>query len=400
MTFQKTYLSRAITRAMALDHPVGDPLGGAAYGEMNDPVSAVVAIGTMAGTATAAAGVIAGTFTLATISAGLAFAGAAMSLVGNISGDANLMKYGAITGLAGGLGMAIDAVGQWAAAKTAETAAQTGAQSAPLAGTPTTTPTPVVDGVMQAANDAASAGQAAVNATNQNVLNSPMMGGSGAPASTAPASAVPVETGLTMSPLASASTADSSLAMASGGEASTGLAGGYNSVANPAQAGQEGFGWQYFTDEVGRSVAIDPQGRYFLGGQQVTGAGGQAMGFGDYASQVWGGIKGAGQGILDFTKGNPEGAKLLSGVIGGGLDYATGKTGAQIAQLQADAAYRQAAAAKLQREIDLEKERRARLNAGYQQVNSVIPVNPTAQITPVNPYTQFYTPGIVQQAMG
>ena len=39
----KIYLSRAQTRAMSIDHPIGDPTGGAAYGEYKDPVS--VAIG-------------------------------------------------------------------------------------------------------------------------------------------------------------------------------------------------------------------------------------------------------------------------------------------------------------------------------------------------------------------
>jgi hypothetical protein len=36
----KIYLSRSISRSMSADHPVGDPTGGAAYGEKNDPVSA------------------------------------------------------------------------------------------------------------------------------------------------------------------------------------------------------------------------------------------------------------------------------------------------------------------------------------------------------------------------
>ena len=38
----KLYLSRAQTRAWSSDLPVGDPTGGAAYGERNDPVSAVI----------------------------------------------------------------------------------------------------------------------------------------------------------------------------------------------------------------------------------------------------------------------------------------------------------------------------------------------------------------------
>ena len=39
----KVYLSRAQTRAWSLDMPIGDPTGGPAYGERNDPVSAVTA---------------------------------------------------------------------------------------------------------------------------------------------------------------------------------------------------------------------------------------------------------------------------------------------------------------------------------------------------------------------
>jgi hypothetical protein len=43
--YKKIYLSRAQTRAMSAEYPIGDPFGGAAYGEYNDPVTAVVAGG-------------------------------------------------------------------------------------------------------------------------------------------------------------------------------------------------------------------------------------------------------------------------------------------------------------------------------------------------------------------
>ena len=42
--FDKHYLSRSETRAMASDHPIGDATGGAAFGERNDPATAAVAI--------------------------------------------------------------------------------------------------------------------------------------------------------------------------------------------------------------------------------------------------------------------------------------------------------------------------------------------------------------------
>jgi hypothetical protein len=38
----KIYLSRAQTRAMSIDHPIGDPTGGTAYGEYKDPVTAAI----------------------------------------------------------------------------------------------------------------------------------------------------------------------------------------------------------------------------------------------------------------------------------------------------------------------------------------------------------------------
>lgn len=38
----KVYLSRKQTRAMSIDHPIGDPTGGPAYRELRDPVTAIV----------------------------------------------------------------------------------------------------------------------------------------------------------------------------------------------------------------------------------------------------------------------------------------------------------------------------------------------------------------------
>jgi hypothetical protein len=43
--FNKVYLSRSQTKAMSSEYPIGDPTGGAAYGEFNDPVSAIVSAG-------------------------------------------------------------------------------------------------------------------------------------------------------------------------------------------------------------------------------------------------------------------------------------------------------------------------------------------------------------------
>lgn len=137
----KTYLSRAMTRAMAADHPIGDPFGGPAYGERRDPISAIVAVGTMAGTYAAA-----GTFAAMTLMQGLTFAGAALSLVGNITGNRTVSRIGMIAGLAGGVGMLAETVtGSTIGGTLGETfgaSAQTGSAAAPLAQTPTATAPP------------------------------------------------------------------------------------------------------------------------------------------------------------------------------------------------------------------------------------------------------------------
>ena len=105
MQIQKIYLSRAQTRAMALEHPIGDPTGGAAYGEKNDPVSAVLSVAAMGSTYAAA-----GTLAAMTLTQGLVFAGAALSLVGNITGNKTLSKIGMVAGIAGGVGMLAETI--------------------------------------------------------------------------------------------------------------------------------------------------------------------------------------------------------------------------------------------------------------------------------------------------
>jgi hypothetical protein len=48
--YHKYYLSRRQTKSMSIDHPIGDPTGGAAYREMNDPVTAGISVvGSLAG---------------------------------------------------------------------------------------------------------------------------------------------------------------------------------------------------------------------------------------------------------------------------------------------------------------------------------------------------------------
>lgn len=103
----KIYFSRSISRTMSADHPVGDPTGGAAYGEKNDPVSAIISIGTMYGTTAGFTTAVASM----TVMQGITFAGAALSLVGNITGNKTLSKIGMVAGIAGGIGSLAESAG-------------------------------------------------------------------------------------------------------------------------------------------------------------------------------------------------------------------------------------------------------------------------------------------------
>lgn len=85
--FKKTYLSRAMSRAYSMDAPVGDPFGGPAFGERNDPVSATVAF-----------------FEAATAFEVIAAVGTALSVVGMVTGNGDLAKIGGVMGLVGGFG--------------------------------------------------------------------------------------------------------------------------------------------------------------------------------------------------------------------------------------------------------------------------------------------------------
>jgi hypothetical protein len=82
--FKKTYLSRAMTRAWSLDAPIGDPFGGPAFGERNEPVTAFFAVATAFET--------------------IAAIGAVISVVGMVTGNSDLAKIGGVMGLVGGFG--------------------------------------------------------------------------------------------------------------------------------------------------------------------------------------------------------------------------------------------------------------------------------------------------------
>jgi hypothetical protein len=93
-------LTREQTRAMSLMEPIGNPN----CDTYNDPVSAVLSVSAMAGTYAAA-----GSFAAMTFAQGMIFAGSAISLAGNVTGNSSLMKIGAGVALVGGVSAAYDA---------------------------------------------------------------------------------------------------------------------------------------------------------------------------------------------------------------------------------------------------------------------------------------------------
>lgn len=69
-----------------------------------EPVSAGIALYGMYAGAAGAAALVAGEVVASTVLAGMMFAGGALSLAGNVTGNKTLSKYGALVSLAGGIG--------------------------------------------------------------------------------------------------------------------------------------------------------------------------------------------------------------------------------------------------------------------------------------------------------
>jgi len=95
------YLSPSASRRLSIDMPIGDPRGGAAYGEKNMPV---VVVALAAGSFAAGAAAIATATTLfATVAAGALMVGSALTIVGTVTGNQKLTKIGGYISLAGGV---------------------------------------------------------------------------------------------------------------------------------------------------------------------------------------------------------------------------------------------------------------------------------------------------------
>ena len=336
MKFEKTYLSRAMTRAMSLDHPIGDPTGGPAYGERRDPVSAVIAVAGMweAGTIIAGASTLMAGFEALTVAQGLMFAGGALSLVGNVSGNQDLMLLGSAVMLGGGIGGMMSDAGTGFNQTFSEAFTPTAAgPTANLAGSPaaanqaTGTQTPASDVLKDnftttTAKDAAIAD--AVKANPEALYNPPTSAVNTPPA----------------------------------------IPGGPSGPAAPPIGGFDSTAAQFNPAQVAANTAATPANTF-----------GQTPG----SSQITPGII---DKAMAFAKEQPMAAMVLGqaagGVATGVMDMASGKTAAQTEQLKADAAYRKSIADKTNRDSALQASRIAQMNANLKGLYPQINVNQSA----------------------
>lgn len=338
---KKFYLTRTQTRAMAADHPIGDPTGGAAYGEKNDPITAIVSIASMAGTYAAA-----GSFAAMTLMQGITFAGAALSLVGNISGNSTLMKIGAIAGIAGGIGSFAESAGL--IDKTSTLGETFGMEGTKAAGNLVQTPT--------AAPEAApSVAEVPPDASNINVR------------SNAALNPTPVEA----APNVNAPGGATSPLNAPGGASSPLNAPGTDILGNkiPGMSYAQGVKPPPSFGDVKPGVMdLLKQGKF----ADAAGA--------------------AGSSAMDVLKTNPTGAYVAGQAIGGVADWLSGKTDSEIAALEANTGYADAKAQEVQLAIAKEKQRRLNMTNRYASVS------PQANIA-VNPNANAQAPGLVAANM-
>ena len=333
----KIYFSRSISRTMSADHPVGDPTGGAAYGEKNDPISAVLSIATMAGT-------YAQIGTAMTLMQGVTMAGAALSLVGNVTGNKTLSKIGMVAGIAGGLGQ-LGAFGEtaksatWGSTFGSNASSGSGTAAGAMAsksGSLSQTPSTDLADEVAAAKQSTAAEKMRIADASGNVKGPAAQPGAAyqtnAPVSTTAPPAPPAEYLKDIKP------ADYSLTSGK----TVGL------TNNPPPAGTPQLN---VPNEPGVWDNLK-QGNYWEATKQV------------------------GSAINPIT--NPYGAMAVGQIAQPISDYLSGKTDAEIDALEAQTGYADAKALQMQEEIAIEKRRRANLNAGYGQVNTGITVNPNA----------------------
>jgi hypothetical protein len=339
---KKFYLTRTQTRAMAADHPIGDPTGGAAYGEKNEPISAIIAISTMAGTYA-----LAGSFAAMTLMQGITFAGAALSLVGNVTGNKTLMKIGAIAGIAGGIGSAYEKIaGTTIGGTVGETFGMDAAKTATTTGNLNQTPTAVVP-------EAVPTGGADVTTTTGRELAAAQAAPVPSPNVNAPNNLTPVNTAPNLNPAVDP------------------LNPGVNILGQPNPA-------MSYAPGVKPPASFGPVKPGFIDSLK-------AGNFADAAGA-------AGSNAMDMLKNNPTGAYVAAQAVGGVADWLSGKTDSEIAALEANTGYADAKAQEVQLAIAKEKQRRLNMTNRYTSVS------PQSNIA-VNPNANAQAPGLVASNM-
>jgi hypothetical protein len=348
---KKFYLTRTQTRAMSLDHPIGDPTGGAAYGEKRDPLSAAISIFSMytSGAAIAANGL--------TLLSGLQFVGSALSLVGNITGNKTLSQIGMVAGLAGGIGSLASDFGLFDS-KALDASIGLGKGK-------------ITDAMMQD--------------RNYRILETPLGGGTpaavGADINSVAADFVKGGGGVEGAP--------NPLNLSSPGnllEAPAALAAG-TEAAPAAGVAPPALQADYSLQGPGTGMGLKLPGGAPVG---LPAAKPGALDllkqgkFGDAAMT-------AGSGAMDMLKTNPTGAYVASKAVGGLADWLSGRSEAELEQIKANTGYANAKALEVQATVDREKMRRANLNAGYGSVNAGFKINPNAVVA--------QPPGLVAGAM-
>jgi hypothetical protein len=347
---KKIYLSRTQTRAMSIDHPIGDPTGGPAYGEKNDPISAAISIGTMFTVAEAG-------FAAMTLMQGITFAGAAVSLLGNITGNSSLMKLGAIAGIAGGIGSFAESQGLFSSGNLSETLGmKSSVTDEMLKGTANVTP--VTNGVQ-------TGGPSVVETATTSAIPKPNI------------ESVNIPPG------------DVNVAGGAGAGADVNVAGGsgtrslnMNPAVDPLNPG---------TNILGKP---NPAMSYAEGVKGPQSFGPVKPGFMDSlkAGNLGDAASAAGSGAMDMLKNNPTGAYVAAQAIGGVADWLSGKTDSEIAALKANTGFADAKAQEVQ--LAIAKEERRRLN----MANRYTSVSPQANTT-VSAAPNIQAPGLVAANM-
>lgn len=327
------------------DYPIGDPTGGPAYGEKRDPISAAISIFTMFNAAEAG-------FAAMTLLEGISFAGAAISLVGNITGNKTLSSIGMIAGLAGGIGAFAESKGLFNSGNLVDALGFNDASSVSLEEVFKPFPgsqTPVVDGQQVPGSAAYLKNEAA---TVPGALNAPKVDINTAPNNIPQAGPADVDLSARRSPFAirTGGTATAVPAVAPLGEATAAPTSSLNAGVDPFTA----------KSSTGLNVLPgDPTAVTKPGFMDLLKEGK----FGDAAAT-------AGSGAMAMLKDNPTGAYVVSKGIGAAVDYLSGKTDAELEKLKSETGYYNAKALETQAAIDREIARRANKNMAYNTIDA------------------------------